>query len=240
MDGLRHRPQYHRLAAHLRAKDKDSSRQIIDNLDTSGVTEALRQFRATGRSQSATFKFLDNFMNSAHIMLRLLRAERDADFYLYLDAVCETIPYFICGERNNSAKYTPVYVGSWRPKSPMPASGFKVEPLWSVDHPIMRQFNCVPIDQALEQTVNREAKSHGGIIGFILRKRTPLRWLLTRHVTGSSAEAMKMMCTTASIPDIHDELDSSRMKRDASDKGKIIDAIFFLTWRMCPLLRSTL
>ena len=96
----------------FRAKDNDSSRQIINNLDTSGVTEALEQFQAMGRSQSATFKFWDDFM--AHIMLRLLRAERDADFDLHLDAVWETIPYFICGERNNYAKYTTVYVAEMR------------------------------------------------------------------------------------------------------------------------------
>lgn len=53
----------------FRAKDKDSSREIIDKLDTSGVAEALRQFKAMGRSQSATFTFWDNFMDSAHIML---------------------------------------------------------------------------------------------------------------------------------------------------------------------------
>ena len=33
-----------------------------------------------------------------------------------------------------------------------------------------RIFNCVPTDQAPEQTINREAKSQGGVIGFILRK----------------------------------------------------------------------
>ena len=34
-----------------------------------------------------------------------------------------------------------------------------------------------------------------------------------------------MMCTITSTPDIHEELGSSRMKRDASDVGKIIDAL---------------
>ncbi|KAL8601861.1 hypothetical protein ACOMHN_020596 [Nucella lapillus] len=149
-----------------------------------------------GRSPSTTFKFWDNFMDSAHIMLRLLRAERDAD--LHLDAL-ETQQPDAYKQRQSGA-----FVVRRSPK---------------------RQFNCVPTDQALEQTVNREAKSQGGIIGFTLRKGALLRWLITRHVTGSYAEAMKMMCTTASRPDIHEELGSSRMKRDASDVGKIIDAL---------------
>lgn len=45
------------------------------------------------------------------------------------------------------------------------------------------------------------------------------------HVTGSYAEAMKMMCTSASRPDIHEELSNSRMTRDASDVEKIVDAL---------------
>ncbi len=88
-----------------------------------------------------------------------------------------------------------------------------------------RQFNCFPTDQALEQTANCEAKSHVGIIGFTLRKGALLRWLVTRHVTGFYTEAMKIMCTIASTPETHEEHSSSRMKKDASDVGKIIDAL---------------
>ena len=174
----------------FRGKDKD----------TSVVTEALRQFQEMGRSQSVTFKFWDNFMDSAYIMLRLCRAERDADFDLHPDAVCETIAYFFIW-RNNYAKYTPVYVVEMRQLETQQPDAYKQlqSGAFVVSRSPMRQFNCVPTDQALEQTVNREAKSYGGIIDFTLRKGV----LLTRHITGSHTEAMKMMCTTASRPDIH-------------------------------------
>ena len=42
-----------------------------------------------------------------------------------------------------------------------------------------RAFNSVPTDQALEQSINQEAKSRGGVVGFILRKGAVLRWLMT-------------------------------------------------------------
>ena len=150
-------------------------------------------------------------MDSAHIMLRLLRAERDADLDLHPDAV----------------KYPPVYVAEMIQVEIQKLDGYKQlqSEAFVVRRSPKRQFNCVPTDQALEQTVNREAKSHGGIIGFTLRKGALLRWLLTSHVTGFYADAMGIMCTTTSRPDIHEELGSSRMKRDASDVGKIIDAL---------------
>ena len=87
----------------------------------------------------------------------------------------------------------------------------------------------------VSHTVNRQAKSQEGIIGFTLRKGALLRWLLTRHVTGSYAEAMKAMSTTASRRDIHDELGSSKMKRNASDVGKIIDALVGQHWNPLDL-----
>ena len=89
-----------------------------------------------------------------------------------------------------------------------------------------KQFKCVSTDQALEQTVNREAKSRGGVIGFTLRKGALLRWLQTRHVTATYSEALKGMCNTRSSTDeTHAELGSSRLTRDASDVQTICDAL---------------
>ena len=71
----------------FRTKDGDSAAKIIDALDTSVVTETLHQFQAVGGAQSATFRFWDNFMEAAHVMLHLITAERAADFSVNLQAV---------------------------------------------------------------------------------------------------------------------------------------------------------
>ncbi|KAF3859802.1 hypothetical protein F7725_000057 [Dissostichus mawsoni] len=49
-----------------------------------------------------------------------------------------------------------------------------------------RSFNCVATDQALEQTINREGKSEGGVIGLTLKKGALTRWLMTRHSLNES------------------------------------------------------
>ena len=73
--------------------------------------------------------------------------------------------------------------------------------------------------------VNRDAKTQGGIIGFTLRKAALLRWLLTRHITGSYSEAMKEMCTAAKGAEGHQELGAARLSRDAADVEKIHNTI---------------
>ena len=87
-------------------------------------------------------------MDSAHIMLRLLSAERDADFDLHSDAVKSPPP--------------PVYVAEMRQLETQKPDAYKQlqSGAFVVRRSPNRQFNCVPTDQALEQTVNREAKIH--------------------------------------------------------------------------------
>lgn len=84
-------------------------------------------------------------------------------------------------------------------------------------------FNCVPTDQALEQTINREAKSDEGVIGFTLRKSALLCWLLTRHVTGKYSEIFKDLCSTKQSRKEHSELGKARMLRDAEDSSRVRD-----------------
>jgi len=67
----------------------------------------------------------------------------------------------------------------------------------------------------MEQSINREAKSQGGVIGFALRKGALLRWLMTRHITGEYAEAFKDLCKSSSKDKLHDELGGTRLYRDA-------------------------
>ena len=42
-------------------------------------------------------------------------------------------------------------------------------------------FAQLPIDQIIQQTLNRSTKTKGGIVGFSLKKTAVQRWLLTAH-----------------------------------------------------------
>ena len=119
-----------------------------------------------GREQSVTFAYWDSFLEASGTLLRLMRADREADFLLHLASVMETVPYFHLAGRLNYARYTPVYIMEMQ--------------MLEKKHPLMYQhllngsfvvrrsdkttFNSVPSDQALEQTINREAKGDGGMI----------------------------------------------------------------------------
>ena len=55
--------------------------------------ETVDKFCSVGRQQSSTFTYSDSFIEAGELLLRLIRAEGDADFNLHLSVVAETIPY---------------------------------------------------------------------------------------------------------------------------------------------------
>ena len=155
------------------------------------LSNTLITFREFGRKQSSTFSYWDSFLHACGILLRLLRADRQGDFLLHLDAVMEAVPFFYVAGKVNYARYSPVYVAEMRQLVTDQPMMFQhmMRGRFAVRRSPETNFNSVPTDQALEQTINREAKSDGGIIAFTLRKGALLRWLFFRYVSGECAAA---------------------------------------------------
>ena len=210
----------------IKVKDSQGSHTITTDLNLSEVDDTLAEFCKTGRSMSSTFAFWESFIQATLVMLRLIRAEREANFSLHLDAVAESVPYFIVGGRSNYAKYVPVYISEMRQLESKQPEAFRH--LQSGGFVVRRsarsKFNSVSTDQALEQTINRDAKSEGGVSGFTLQKGALLRWMTTRHITGEYSQAVKSLHSSEQVTEHHPEL-GTRQSRDSNDVAKIKDSI---------------
>ncbi len=210
--------------------DKATAQQLISEVETElpEIQKIIQMFINEGVKQSATFGYWLMFLNGADLLLRILRSEREADFQLHLNCMCEVMPWLRAAGRTNYGKYMPVYVAEMKAlehEQPeaytfMQQGGFVVR---RSEH---RSFNCVATDQALEQTINQEGKSQGGVVGFTLRKGALTRWLMTRHVTTVYVDAMKELCDTDDqSPKAHKEHGASRMDRDERHIQKIMEAV---------------
>jgi hypothetical protein len=49
---------------------------------------------------------------------------------------------------------------------------------WTVQRKKDSNFSSVPCDQTIEQTLNRDSKMKGGLVGFTLNKGAVHRWIL--------------------------------------------------------------
>ena len=190
------------------------------------VMKDISDFKKVGCEQSETFKYWATFLEGGDLLLQLLRAEREGNFELHLDTVCGVLPWLKAAGRHTYSKFLPVYVADMKAlEHQHPAShqhmcsgGFVVRR--SPDH----RFNAVATDQALEQTVNRDGKSKGGVIGLTLRKSALTRWLMTRHVSAEYLDGLREMCkTTGRTETSHKECGKSRMARDEKDVRQIME-----------------
>ena len=83
----------------------------------------------------------------------------------------------------------------------------------------------IPVDQTIEQTINRSAQTRGGIIGFSRNVGAYYRWCVTRHKRTSYLEA-----TLEELDMISDENDShkttkpSAIRQSEEEVSKVINA----------------
>ena len=89
----------------------------------------------------------------------------------------------------------------------------------------------MPVDQTIEQTLDRSTKTKGGIVGFSLRKGAVQRWMITAHSRAAFVDKCRKMSTGEDEDQrrLHKETGSARMKRDEEDVKKVIEVIS--NWR---------
>ena len=96
--------------------------------------------------------------------------------------VRQMLPYFFAYDRTNYARYMTIY---WAEMEKLEVSHPAVyEQLKNGAFCVQRgnvPFSMVPVDQTIEQTLNRATKTRGGLIGFSLKPGAVQRWIVAAH-----------------------------------------------------------
>ena len=92
------------------------------------------------------------------------------------------IPLFFALDQQNYARYLTLYVSNLESvdETHPEASKYMKECALSVNR-IAYPASGTPVNQTIEQTINKHAKSAGGLIGFSRNIQAYDRWCLTRH-----------------------------------------------------------
>lgn len=95
------------------------------------------------------------------------------------------------------------------------------------DHAVSRSnqpFAKVWTDMGLEQSVNLDSKSKGGIVGISQNPEALQRWFLTGHERAAITTAVKEMCGINDPDRIgnHKESGCKRVQRDENDVRKLV------------------
>ena len=98
------------------------------------------------------------------------------------------------------------------------------------NHPVSRSsqpFSQVWTDMALEQTINLDSKTRGGIVGLTQNASALDRWFIPSHKRAELTAATKRLCNLEDSDKIgtHKETGSQRVKRDENDVQRLINTI---------------
>ena len=156
-----------------------------------------------------------------------LRATKENNLDLHLWCLQNLCRMFFSYDRPNYARYTTVYMLTLLN---LPSSHPGAQELlrlngFSVNRSEV-QSSRNAVDLTIEQTINRHAKSHGGIIGFSRNYSAYYRWCMTRHSRAGYVQAtMELTGMESQGCSTHKDIRTSEILRSETDVRKVVDAI---------------
>ena len=128
-----------------------------------------------------------------------IKSLRQADFYLYVNALCKMLQCFFAMNHPNYARWLPVHlrdIQALEQTAPGIADAFK-EGLFTVNK-TSRKFSAIALDQAHEQN-NAVVKGEGGAVGLTDNPEVLRRWMLSGPETARLVNEFRESMATDQI-----------------------------------------
>ncbi|KAK3106630.1 hypothetical protein FSP39_024006 [Pinctada imbricata] len=174
-----------------------------------------------------TAQFWISYMDIVWQIMSVIRATKTNDFDTHLSSLYQLCGLFFAYDQQNYARYMPVYLLSMlnadvtHPEANLALRNANAFSVARSAIPATRNA----VDITIEQTINRHAKSAGGIIGFSRNLYAYHRWCVTRHFRAQYlAETLNMADMTNDESGIHKETRPSYIMRMEDDVRKVMDS----------------
>ena len=171
-----------------------------------------------------TAQFWMLYMDRVWLMLQLQRATKENNLDLHLESLQQMCKLFFSYDHQNYSRYTALYLVSMLnlPTTHPGAEDLLRKNGFSVKRSEVPSCRTA-VDITIELTINRHAKSYGGIVGFSTNKDAYFRWCVTRHARASYQQAALYMADMdAQDTDSHKDLRPSQI---AYSEGNTLGAI---------------
>ncbi|XP_048588880.1 uncharacterized protein LOC125572422 [Nematostella vectensis] len=113
---------------------------------------------------SPTFRFCNAILHYQMLVLLVVRAQRQRNFVLYVEALEELVPLFFVLDHVNYARWTPIHIRDMKSLPQSITEKFQDEGQFVLLR-TGNDFSAMPFDQAHEQE-NKIVKSAGGAVGL--------------------------------------------------------------------------
>jgi hypothetical protein len=201
---------------------------VMENEDYISFTDQFQNFKQQVRNGQLekTAQLWMNYCDSVWILLRFVEAVKENDLELYVNSMYAMSSLMFSSDHLNYARYLPMYY--MQLKNLVEANEDAKELLGKYGISVSR--SKVPacrnaIDVTIEQTINRSAKTTGGIVGFSRNVNAYYRWCLTRHKRATFMEAtLECLNMSSTENDSHKTVRPSEIKRSEEDVQRLVNA----------------
>ena len=159
---------------------------LVEALEDEALQDQVKRFDQQF-SSNPNYTYWTNYLKMVEVLLDFIRANRDGNWELHLDAFTAMLPWMTIYDHTNYARWGPVYLADMK-GLPITAPEIYAE-FMSGNFVIKRskkRFNQVPVDQATEW-MNRMCKISNGIIGITrnetARDRFCVTWAERSHIS---------------------------------------------------------
>lgn len=153
--------------------------------------------------------FWQSFIEMVQTLLDYIKSMRTGNWSLHLQSMEQMLQWFHAYDHVNYARH---FTYCWSSQQKLAEKHPSIHEEFLKGNfcckRVPGKFNMLPPDQVIEQTVNKEQKGPGGIIGFSTSEGTMQRWVLTSHLTAAISS------------DLKESLDIDTIKSTPKDLGK--------------------
>ena len=86
-------------------------------------------------------------------------------------------------------------------------------------------FGKIPVDQACEETVNKDTQTHGGTKGFSLKPKAVTKYYLVAEYRSIFMRNLKDMLHLSKSSCLHNDLQKSRISKDENDVKALLSTL---------------
>ncbi|CAB4021754.1 Hypothetical predicted protein, partial [Paramuricea clavata] len=206
------------------------TQQSLDSLskDHKEMIDEIHKYEASllNGALGPTASVWSSFLQMVQILLDFARSVKLGDWKLHLQSTEYMLPWMFGYDRLNYTRFLTYYLVTMKK---LPETHPALHQQFESGHFSVRRqhgrFNKIPSDQAIEQTINREQKCAGGIIGYSTDKGTVQRWSLTSHIAAKCQSKLEEFLGMSEANSVTKDLARKRIRHDEECVARSYDLI---------------
>ena len=200
--------------------------QILQNGSCTRILELFEEYLTILRGDSGDLsEFWMSYLDMVEILLGLIRASREGDWMLHLACIRAMIPWCFAYDRINYARYLPYYYAqmSRLPEEHPDVHAEFMRGGFSVQLGSTNTFGRIPVDQTIEETVNKDTQTPGGTKGFSLKMGAVSKYYLTAEYRTMYLRKLRNMVNQRDSKWTHPDIQPTRIRKDQADVESLVD-----------------